>query len=54
VNIVPRKGEAPGELYNLEDDLSERTNLWQREPRVVRRLSALLERYQKEGRTRSP
>jgi arylsulfatase A-like enzyme len=53
-NIVPGEGEPPGELYNLDADLSEQTNLWQRKPDVVRRLSALLERYQKEGRTRPP
>jgi arylsulfatase A-like enzyme len=53
-DIVPKEGEASGELYNLEADLSEQTNMWLREPEVVRRLVALLERYQKDGRSRLP
>ena len=53
-NIKPKQGEPPGELFNLETDLSEHTNLWLREPEVVHRLLELLERYQKAGRSRLP
>jgi arylsulfatase A len=51
-NIVPRPGEATGELVNLDRDLRETTNLWLREPEVVRRLTALLEQAQAAGGTR--
>lgn len=53
-NIEPKLGEPPGELFNLVADLSEQTNLWLREPEVVHRLLALLERYQQTGRSRLP
>ena len=52
--MEPKKGEPEGELFNLEVDLTERTNEWLRQPEVVRRLSALLARYQKDGRSRQP
>jgi arylsulfatase A-like enzyme len=51
-NVVPRPGDARGELYDLGRDPQERNNLWLREPEVVRRLTALLERYRAEGRSR--
>jgi arylsulfatase A-like enzyme len=50
--VKPKEGEPPGELINLKEDIQERKNHWQQEPEVVRRLTALLERYQKEGRSR--
>jgi arylsulfatase A-like enzyme len=53
-NIEPKKGEPEGELFNLEVDLTERTNEWSRQPEIVRRLTSLLEKYQKEGRSRQP
>jgi len=43
---------SPGELYNLKDDPGETTNLWDKRPGIVERLSALLEKYKKDGRTR--
>lgn len=52
--VPPKKGEPTGTLYHLGRDLAERTNLWQSEPEVVRRLTALLERARKDGRTRAP
>jgi hypothetical protein len=50
--VAPRPGGPRGELYRLDRDHEERTNLWLDEPQVVRRLSAQLERYQAEGRSR--
>jgi arylsulfatase A-like enzyme len=45
--------EEPGQLYNLKDDPAEKTNLWNKHPEIVERLSALLEKYKEDGRTRS-
>jgi len=36
-------GGPPGQLYHLEEDPSETTNLWEEQPEVVERLRALLE-----------
>ncbi len=43
--------ELPGELYNLQDDLAQRQNLYGENPKVVRRLKALLEKYKAQGRS---
>ncbi len=48
----PEPGEPLGQLYNLVDDPAEQHNLYAEEPAVVARLTALLERYQAEGRSR--
>lgn len=45
------KGEV-GQLYNLAKDPSEKNNLWRNEPEIVQRLSALLEKYKTDGRSR--
>lgn len=45
-------GGPTGQLYDLVDDPSETRNLWIEKPEVVERLSDLLERYQREGRSR--
>jgi arylsulfatase A-like enzyme len=50
--IVPKPGEAEGQLYNLEDDPGEQRNLWLQNPQIVARLTALLKKYQNEGRSR--
>lgn len=50
--IKPKQGEPRGQLYNLAKDPAERENLWQQRTEVVERLSALLERYRREGRSR--
>lgn len=42
---------TPGQLYDLEDDPGERQNLWDVYPEVVAGLTAVLRRYQDEGRT---
>jgi arylsulfatase A-like enzyme len=51
-NIKPRKGEAQGQLYNLDDDPGEKNNLWLKKPEMVKRLTALLEKYKAEARSR--
>jgi len=42
----------PGQLYNLDEDVGEQKNLYHQRPEIVRRLTALLERYQRQGRSR--
>jgi arylsulfatase A-like enzyme len=41
----------PGQLYNIAADPAEENNVYERHPDVVKRLSALLDRYQSEGRS---
>lgn len=50
--IIPKPGEPAGELYDLDVDSREQTNLYEKKPEVVKRLTALLEKYQREGRSR--
>ncbi len=52
-NIVPKEGDPKGQLYNLDTDPREKNNLWLAKPEIVERLTALLGKYQKEGRSRS-
>lgn len=51
-DIKPKPGEAQGQLYNLDDDPREQTNLWLEKPEIVKRLTALLDKYKREGRSR--
>jgi arylsulfatase A-like enzyme len=51
-DIEPQPGGPKGQLYNLADDLAETKNLWLEKPEVVARLTALLEKYKKDGRSR--
>jgi arylsulfatase A len=51
-DIKPKPGEAKGQLYNLDDDPREQKNLWLEKPEMVARLTALLDRYKREGRSR--
>ncbi|MGH8164452.1 MAG: sulfatase-like hydrolase/transferase, partial [Rhodanobacteraceae bacterium] len=45
-------GSLPAvQLYDLEADVGERTNLWDEHPEIVERLTALLEKYVAEGRS---
>jgi len=44
--------ENSGELYNLESDIGEQSNLWQNQPALVERLRKLLEKYRTLDRTR--
>jgi arylsulfatase A-like enzyme len=47
----PPQPGTPGQLYNLAKDPSEQNDLWDARPDVVERLSALLEKYKREGRS---
>ncbi len=49
--VKPSEGEPTGQLYDLVEDLGETRNVWQDQPDVVRRLTTLLERYQRTGRS---
>jgi arylsulfatase A-like enzyme len=40
-----------GELYDLRDDITERHNRYGENPEIVKRLTALLSRYQNNGRS---
>jgi arylsulfatase A-like enzyme len=51
-DIKPKPGEARGQLYNLDDDPREQKNLWLERPEIVARLTALLNKYQRDGRSR--
>ncbi|MHC4201436.1 MAG: sulfatase family protein [Planctomycetota bacterium] len=43
--------DAPGQLYNLQTDPGETTNLYSKHPEIVRRLKAQLDAYRKSGRS---
>lgn len=43
--------DAPGQLYDLSNDISERTNQYTKQPEIVARLTKLLEQYVAEGRS---
>lgn len=44
-------GDAPGQLFNLEDDPSETRNLYHERPEIVRELKELLEATKRTGRS---
>ena len=48
----PKPGEPSGQLYNLAKDASETKNVYRDHPTVVKRLTALLEQYRKNGHSR--
>ena len=48
---VARLGLPPIQLYDLEADIGETTNVWDQHPEVVEELNALLESYQDRGRS---
>jgi hypothetical protein len=50
---APTPGELPGQLYDLESDLAESTNVWREYPDVVSHLQDLLDRYRREERSRT-
>jgi arylsulfatase A-like enzyme len=47
----PQPGGPTGQLYDLDEDLGETTNVWSEHPEVVKRLAEMLERYRKSDRT---
>ena len=50
--IKPTPGGSKGQLYNLDDDLAETTNLYQAKPQIVEKLTAQLARIRESGRSR--
>lgn len=50
--IKPKPGEAKGQLYDLSQDASEKRNVYLEHPDVVKSLTALLDGYKKNGRSR--
>jgi arylsulfatase A-like enzyme len=44
--------DPPGQLYDMENDPGEMDNLYTKRPEIVERLTALLEKYKKDGRSR--
>ena len=52
VTYSPRGGEAPGQLYHLDDDPKETQNLYQQQPDKVKELHGILEKFKSEGRSR--
>ena len=49
VEIKPQKGEATGTLYDMETDISEKNNLYDQYPEVVKELSVLLKKVKQDG-----
>ena len=47
----PWRKEATNQLYNLAKDPAEAANVWDQNPTVVKRLTALLAQYRKQGRS---
>lgn len=48
---LPNKKKPPKQLYHLGSDLAERHNQFKKNPKKVRELKALLQRYKREGRS---
>jgi arylsulfatase A-like enzyme len=51
-HLDPASGGPEGQLYDLSQDPTESDNVYLQHPDVVRRLTALLERYQQQGYSR--
>jgi arylsulfatase A-like enzyme len=52
VEVKSKPGDPSGELYDMRQDPGETRDLYAERPDVVARLTALLERWQKDGRSR--
>jgi arylsulfatase A-like enzyme len=50
--LQPKEGEAPGQLYNLKEDVAETRNVYLQFPGKVEELSKILKKYQDTGRSR--
>ncbi|MEX0600346.1 MAG: arylsulfatase, partial [Rhodothermales bacterium] len=50
--VDPEPGEPEGQLYHLEEDPLETTNLYAERPEIVEQLSTLLDRYRDQGYSR--
>ena len=46
-----RTVETEGQLYNMQTDKEETTNVYEEHPKVIAELTALLEKYEREGRS---
>lgn len=51
-HIRPKPAEPQGQLYDLAKDPAETRNLWAQHPEIVQRLTNLLNKYKKDGRSR--
>ena len=49
--LVEKAPKAPAQLYNLDNDPGETTNLYFKNPEIVKELKAKLEEYKKSGRS---
>jgi hypothetical protein len=49
--LVEKAPKAPAQLYNLDQDPGETTNLYFKNPEIVKELKAKLEQYKKSGRS---
>lgn len=50
--VVPKPGEAKGQLYNLDSDLGEEKNLYKEYPEIVSKLTSALDKIVKSGSSR--
>ena len=50
--VLPKEGEAPGQLFNLKDDPSETKDVYLMFPGKVEELSKILKKFQDAGRSR--
>jgi len=50
--VEPTPGGPTGQLYNLDQDLAETTNLWTAQPQLVAQLQKLLRQIKQQGRSR--
>ena len=50
--VEPVPGGPRGQLYDLEEDIGERRNLWMERPEIVERLEAILDGYEPRSRRR--
>ena len=51
-HIEPQPHEPQGQLYDLVNDPAETCNVWAQHPQTVERLTKLLDKYKKTGRSR--
>ena len=51
--VKPELDGPQGQLYDLQSDPGEIKNLWTEQPKIVKNLSALLEKYKQDGRSRT-
>ena len=52
VKVQPTSDGPKGQLYNLAEDIAETNNLYLAKPDLVERLTVVLEKYRREGRSR--